>query len=76
MQWQSIENLSNSLLFDFFYFFPNKVHAFFVSLLPLYSEKEASSSKAGDRKIDASGGIVLEEVLEEAPKWKVLRVSE
>nr|CAD1835044.1 unnamed protein product [Ananas comosus var. bracteatus] len=36
-------------------------------------EKEASSSKAGDRKIDASGGIVLEEVLEEAPKWKVLR---
>lgn len=32
--------------------------------------------KCVDSSTSANGGVVLEEVLEEPPKWKVLRVSE
>ncbi|KAL6847719.1 hypothetical protein ACP4OV_022507 [Aristida adscensionis] len=38
------------------------------------SENEAATASKDDtRSVDADAGIVLEEVLEEAPKWKVLR---
>lgn len=39
-------------------------------------KKESESDDADGRKVDANVGVMLEEVLEEAPKWKVLRVSE
>ncbi|XP_062208245.1 uncharacterized protein LOC133909713 [Phragmites australis] len=35
--------------------------------------EDSTADKGGIRKINADVGIVLEEVLEEAPKWKVLR---
>ncbi|XP_042418191.1 DNA repair endonuclease UVH1-like isoform X2 [Zingiber officinale] len=36
-------------------------------------KKESEGDDADGRKVDANVGIMLEEVLEEAPKWKVLR---
>lgn len=35
-----------------------------------------SSSSLSNARMEANVGVILEEVLEEAPKWKVLRVSE
>lgn len=41
------------------------------------SESGASlSNKTGGGRMQSNVGVVLDEVLEEAPKWKVLRVSE
>ncbi|XP_074575472.1 DNA repair endonuclease UVH1 isoform X2 [Curcuma longa] len=37
------------------------------------SESGAPPNDADGRKVDANVGVMLEEVLEEAPKWKVLR---
>ena len=41
------------------------------------AENEGSTAdKHSIQKVNADVGIVLDEVLEEAPKWKVLRVSD
>jgi hypothetical protein len=41
------------------------------------AENEGSTAdKHNTQKVIADVGIVLDEVLEEAPKWKVLRVSD
>jgi hypothetical protein len=37
--------------------------------------EDSTPPKDDDQKANADLGIFLEEVLEEAPKWKVLRVS-
>lgn len=38
--------------------------------------KDSIADKHNTQRVNAYEGIVLEEVLEEAPKWKVLRVSQ
>ena len=48
---------------------------FFLFLFNFYSLNEYVAV-GGTSSASTSSGLVLEEVLEEAPKWKVLRVSE
>ena len=48
---------------------------FFLFLFNSYSLNEYVAV-GGTSSASTSSGLVLEEVLEEAPKWKVLRVSE
>ena len=50
-------------------------HFFFLFLFNFYSLNEYVAV-GGTSSASTSSGLVLEEVLEEAPKWKVLRVSE
>lgn len=38
--------------------------------------KDFTANKDDSQKVNAEVGIALEEVLEEAPKWKVLRVRD
>jgi hypothetical protein len=38
--------------------------------------EDSTADKHNTQKVNADAGIVLDEVLEEAPKWKVLQVSD
>jgi hypothetical protein len=47
-----------------------------MALVLITSHSEIFLAADGTSSSTTSSGVVLEEVLEEAPKWKVLRVSE